>query len=89
MLLDNNGTAIFISTPDKRNHFYHMYLLGLERDDWQVYTFSSHENPHLSEEALEQLTEDMTDVDYRQEILAEFVPGVGLCLFWIAADFGQ
>ena len=87
MLLDNDGTAIFISTPDKRNHFYYMYLQALENEDWAVFTFPSHENPHLSEDALEQLTEDMTDVDYRQEILAEFVPGVGAVFILDRADF--
>jgi len=87
MMLDTDGTAIFISTPDKRNHFYYTYLKALEDPAWAVFTFPSHENPHLSEEALAQLTEDMTDVDYRQEILAEFVPGVGAVFILDPDDF--
>lgn len=87
MLADTDGTAIFISTPDKRNHFYHLYLKALENPDWAVFTFSSLENPHLSEQALEKLTEDMTDVDYRQEIMAEFVPGVGAVFILDPDDF--
>ena len=77
MTLDTNATIVFISTPDFRNHFYHLYLKALIDDRWDVITFSSLENPHLSQEALDDLTKDMTDLDYRQEILAEFIPGEG------------
>ena len=77
MTADTNATVMFISTPDYRNHFYLMYLKALINKKWKVFTFSTLDNPHLSEEALDSLTEDMTDVDYRQEILAEFIPGEG------------
>ena len=77
MLLDTGGTLTLISTPNLRNHFYHEYLKAQDNENWAVFTFSSHDNPYLSKEALAELVEDMTDVDYRQEILAEFVPGVG------------
>ena len=89
MLADTDGTAVFISTPDKRNHFYTLYLKALDRpEDWAVFTFDSHSNPHLSKEALDKLTEDMTDNDYRQEILAEFLPGVGAVFILDPDDFG-
>jgi len=87
MLLDNNGTAVFISTPNLRNHFYHLYLKARDNPEWAVFTFSSLDNPHLSEDALETMLEDMTDVDYRQEILAEFVPGVGAVFTVRPTDF--
>lgn len=38
---------------------------------WQIFSGSSRENPYISPEALESLAEDMTDVAFRQEILAE------------------
>ena len=79
MLLDNDGDAWFISSPDKRNHFYIMYLKAQADTTgrWATFKFSSHENPHLSESALAELTEDMLDDDYAQEIMAEFVKGHG------------
>ena len=79
MLLDNDGDAWFISSPDKRNHFYIMYLKAKEDKTgrWATFRFGSHENPHLSVDALAELTQDMLDDDYRQEILAEFVAGYG------------
>ena len=87
MLLDTGGTLLVISTPNTRNHYYHMYLRALDNKDWKVFTFTSLENPHLDEEALAAMTEDMTEVDYKQEILAEFVPGVGAVFTLDKADF--
>ena len=37
---------------------------------WQTHTFSSHDNPHLEEAALKEISEDMTELAYKQEILA-------------------
>ena len=87
MMLDTNGTTMFISTPNLRNHFYLMYLKALNSPRWAVFTFSSLDNPHLSEEALDILTEDMIATDYEQEILAKFVPGVGAVFTLDENDF--
>jgi hypothetical protein len=79
MLLDNGGYAWFPSTPNGRNHFYHLFLRA-EADEsgrWRAFRFSSLENPHLSQAALDELTVDMLEDDYAQEILAEFVEGAG------------
>jgi len=78
MLLDNNGDAWFISTPKRRNHFFHAYLKAQSNDRWAAFHATSHENPHLSVEALEDITEDMTEDAYRQEILAEFLESDGM-----------
>lgn len=78
MLLDNNGDAYFGSTPNRRNHHYRRYVEAMDHPErWACITFPSTDNPHLSAEALAQLTEDMTEDDYRQEIMAEFLPGHG------------
>lgn len=54
-----------------------MYLRAEEDPRWTAFRFSSLENPHLSRLALDELTEDMLDIDYAQEIEAEFVKGAG------------
>ncbi len=38
---------------------------------WQAFHFASHDNPHISTEALTELSSDMTALSFRQEILAE------------------
>ena len=87
MLLDNNGDAMFIYTPpslrsagvskarDPR-HAAKMFAKALEDKTgrWQAFHFSSYDNPHISKEALGEITQDMTQGAYRQEILAEDDP---------------
>lgn len=84
MLLDNNGDAVFIYTPPSRlsrssskarDPRYASKLFKEAKADttgrWEAFHFTSHDNPHISHEALEDITQDMTDLAYRQEILAE------------------
>lgn len=79
MLLDNDGDAWFISTPKRRNWFYKLYMRAKADDTgrWEHFQFTSHDNPHLSKEALAEITGEMSEEDYRQEILAEFLEGEG------------
>jgi hypothetical protein len=79
MLLDNDGDATFIGTPNRRNHFYKMYQRAIADDTgrWGYWHFTSFDNPHLSQEALDEIIQDMSDEAYRQEILAEFLEGEG------------
>lgn len=89
MLLDNDGDAVFIYTPpslrsrsvskarDPR-HAAKMYKRA-ESDElgrWQAFTFTSHDNPHISKEALAQLSSDMSSLAIRQEIGAEDIDEV-------------
>jgi hypothetical protein len=79
MLLDNDGDAVFIFTPQRRNHAFRIYNKAQSNDDgrWGAWHFTSFDNPHLSKEALEEITQDMTEEAYRQEILAEFLENEG------------
>lgn len=84
MLLDNNGDAMFIYTPpslrstgvskarDPR-HAAKMFKMAQEdkTSRWQAFHFTSHDNPYISGEALQELIQDMSRQSYRQEILAE------------------
>lgn len=84
MLLDNNGNVTFIYTPPSLNsrsvtkardpqHAAKLYKKAKEDKTgrWETFHFSSHDNPHISVEALRDLTNDMTDLAIRQEIYAE------------------
>lgn len=84
MLLDNNGDAVFVYTPpsfhstsvtkarDPR-HAAKMFKKAAADTTgrWKPYHFSSHDNPHLSRIALDEITQDMTALAIRQEIMAE------------------
>lgn len=82
MLLDNNGNATFIYTPpslrsrsvSKANdpqHAAKLYKKAQEKDRWATFNFTSHDNPFLSREALDEITQDMSSIAYRMEIMAE------------------
>lgn len=81
MLLDNDGDAWFISTPKRKNHFYALYIKGLEQEQdggrWQSWHFTSFDNPHLSQAALAEISGDMSEDDVQQEIMAEFLENSG------------
>jgi hypothetical protein len=90
MLLDNDGDATFIFTPQRRNHGYALYIKARadESGRYAAWHFTSMGNPHLSKAALAEITEDMTEDDYNQEILAEFLENegavfhrIGRCLY--------
>ncbi len=82
MLLDNNGDAMFIYTPpslrsrsvskarDPR-HAAKLFKKASSDPRWRAFHFTSHDNPYISKMALEEITQDMTHLAYRQEILAE------------------
>lgn len=86
MLLDNNGDAIFIYTPPSalsrsvskaRDPMHAAKLYKKAQADttgrWKTFHFTSHDNPYLDTTALKEITLDMDDRAYRQEIMAEDV----------------
>jgi len=83
MLLDTDGKAVFIYTPpslrsrsvSKARDPRHAAKMFKKADEdttgrWAAFHFSSHDNPHISRDALADITNDMTRVAYEQEILA-------------------
>jgi len=86
MLLDNDGQAVFIFTPpslhsksiSKARDVRHATKLFKQVESsndkrWECFTFTSHDNPYISRKALEEIALDMSDLAYRQEIMAEDV----------------
>jgi hypothetical protein len=87
MLLDNDGDAWFISTPRRRNWFFHLYQRAVaDGERWAAWHFTSFDNPHLSPAGLAEIAGDLTDEAYRQEIMAEFLEGEGSVFRNIAAN---
>lgn len=84
MLLDNNGDAVFVYTPPSlhsrsvtkaRDPRHAAKLFQQAQYDttgrWKAFHFTSHDNPYISTEALQEIGRDMTALAIRQEILAE------------------
>jgi phage terminase large subunit-like protein len=87
MMLDTDGDAIFIYTPpslrsrsvSKANDTQHaakLYkraqsLQKLNPERWATFSFTSMDNPYISQSALEEISHDMSSIAYRMEIMAE------------------
>jgi len=81
MLMDNNGDAIFIYTPpslkssstsrarDPR-HASKMFKMAQSNPRWATFHFTSYDNPHISEEGLLEIMQDMSRDSYLKEIMA-------------------
>ena len=74
MLLDNNGAAVFVYTTKRGKHHSKELFKKATADSsgrWATFVFTSHDNPHLNRDALDDIVQDMTSLAYRMEILAE------------------
>ena len=95
MMLDREGSiATFCYTPpsfrsagvskahDPR-HAAKMYAAASQDTSgrWAAFHFTAHANPHISPQALDDITQDMTQMAYRQEIFAEDVDDNPYALF--------
>lgn len=84
MLVQTNGWAIFITTPNGvANHFKKFWddAVALEADgskDWKTFHFTSYDNPTIPRENLEAERKRLTEEFFTQEYMAEFAKFTGL-----------
>lgn len=73
-LADLKGKAVFIGTPQGRNHFYDLYQSAYfgEDNSWKSYHFTTKDNPFIDTEELENAKQTMSSFAYRQEFEASF-----------------
>lgn len=71
ILLNNNGWAIFISTPFGENHFYTLYEIAKNNpDEWYVYFKTVEDTQHISQEQIQkeiesgEISADMAEQEY-------------------------
>jgi phage FluMu gp28-like protein len=70
MISTTNGTAIFLSTPWGRDHFFYRAFMN---PAYSVHRVRSSECPLIKPEFLEEMRRNMTEQAYRMEYEAEFV----------------
>lgn len=71
-LLKTNGRAYFISTPKGKNFFVSLLSKGFDESEaeYNSWQFSTYENPYIPNSEVDKLRDDMTESQFRQEILA-------------------
>lgn len=71
-LSDVEGDALFIGTPEGKNHFYDLWLEATDHEDWEAFQFCSMDNPLLNPKEIEAARRTMTPEAFRQEYEASF-----------------
>jgi len=75
------GGALFIGTPDGKNHFYNMWLKasqGLDpaseepSDLWKAFQFKTADNPHLTDDEIDSMKGSLSVDAIKQEMEASF-----------------
>ena len=81
-LARSEGGALFIGTPDGKNHFHTIWSKGIAGDDrsWKAWSFKSVENPFLPTNEIASARESMSEERFRQEMEASFESGGGIVL---------
>jgi phage terminase large subunit-like protein len=69
MLSTTNGTAIFLSTPWDKNHFFYKAFLN---PTYSTHKIPSTENPLIPQAFLTEMQQNMTKEAYQREYMAEF-----------------
>lgn len=76
-LLDRRGKALLISTPNGRNWFYDMFN-KLNPEMWFVDVWPTIINPQYTDEDMRMFASQVSEMDFRQEFLAEFITKQGM-----------
>lgn len=75
-LADRKGWAVFIGTPKGKNHFYEVHKRSKLEDNWYSLTLPANASGILDEEELSEMRAQMTDSQYKQELLCDFEAAV-------------
>ncbi|MBN8620863.1 MAG: terminase family protein [Anaerolineae bacterium] len=78
MLLDRRGGALFLSSPNGKNAFWHLYQMGVQRKrSWRHFHFTSAHNPLIDPAELAVIRAQTPEHIWRAEYLAEFTDDLG------------
>ena len=77
-LADRLGRAVFISTPKGRSWFWRIYQNGVSGvDGWESWQLPTASNPYIDPKEIEAAREQLPEIIFRQEFLAEFIESDG------------
>ncbi len=78
-LSDVEGNAMFIGTPEGKNHFFERFNQATELGlpEWEAFHFKSIDNPTLAREEIKAARDSLSSENFRQEYEASFTEGSG------------
>lgn len=73
-LTDYRGDAFILSRPKgKNNGFYQLEEKHRQFDNWNFFHYTTYDNPHIATDEIEEAKNQLDDINFRQEYLAEYV----------------
>lgn len=73
-LTDYRGDAFILSRPKgKNNGFYMLEEKHRQFDNWNFFHYTTYDNPHIATDEIEEAKNQLDDINFRQEYLAEYV----------------
>jgi phage terminase large subunit-like protein len=76
-LSDRQGRALFISTPRGLNWFWELYQREKSDPDWASFTYPTSANPYIAPSEIEAARQELPEIIFNQEYLADFVDSEG------------
>ena len=79
-LADVKGEALFIGTPEGKNHFYDLYMQAANTTDgtMEAFQFASVDNPTIDPKEIDEARRTLSDAVFRQEFEASFSASGGV-----------
>lgn len=71
-LADVKGDALFIGTPEGKNHFFELWQDAHDLENWEAFQFNSMDNPLIDPAEIEHAKNSMSTMAFRQEFEASF-----------------
>lgn len=85
-LMDKGGEALLISTPRGHNWFWEIWRMGQdERPGYESWQFPQTANPFIPAEETQAAMEELPQIIFRQEIMAEFL-AAGASIFGLGIE---
>jgi len=72
-LADRQGWALFIGTPGGINLFSELYYAALSNSDWYAAKYTIYDTKVFTSDEIEQLKSSMSEREFRQEFLCDFL----------------
>lgn len=71
-LSDVRGKALFIGTPEGKNHFYDLFMAAQDDDEWESFRFGTVDNPFIDPMEIMAAKKSLSSAAFRQEYEASF-----------------
>ena len=69
------GRGWFVSTPNGKGWFYDLYCRSQKDKEFKSFHFTTYDNPYFPVSEIERMRQNMPELMFRQEVMAEFLEG--------------